>query len=268
MVTTAARALLFAFLTMSGSTYAFAQQQVSRVPPAGLGGYKPTACYAVQPGDTAARLALRFTGNADNRFQAWFQVVNPATGSVISKSRYNTIQSGWHVCVPMEMLRRGLTPPRYELASAASGPQQVADTQTRALDLSVLWWAIPLCVALSGLVLAGAGKYVGHRRVMVDLMSGFGGRFVSEFERPLFRPGTDPVLQSRLRFAPARHRLEILLAPVGRRTYPNLVDHRRNVEYDVDRVLQLLKDSSFSNEPPYAEGRWVVIPFRFDIDRP
>ena len=34
-------------------------------------------CFTVRPGDTAARLAQRFTGNTHNRHQAWFQIVNP-----------------------------------------------------------------------------------------------------------------------------------------------------------------------------------------------
>ena len=40
-------------------------------------------------------------------------------------------------------------------------------------------------------------------------------------------------------------RLDILLAPGAGRRYPNLSDHRSNVEYDVQRVLTLLKDEPF-----------------------
>jgi len=50
-------------------------------------------------------------------------------------------------------------------------------------------------------------------------------------------------------------------------TYPNLVDHRRNVEYDVDRVLHLLRHEPFIGGAPYAEGRWVVIPCRLETGR-
>ena len=99
-------------------------------------------------------------------------------------------------------------------------------------------------------------------------MRGFGDRFIAEFERPLFRrSAVDPAVKSRLRFAPSRHRLEVLLAPADGRTYPNLVDHRKNVEYDVERVQQILRDEPFVSGPLYAEGSWVVIPFRFETDR-
>jgi hypothetical protein len=57
--------------------------------------------------------------------------------------------------------------------------------------------------------------------------------------------------------------LDILVAPSTGRSYPNLADHRNNVEYDVERILAQLGDGQFVNGPLYAEGEWVVIPFRF-----
>ena len=131
----------------------------------------------------------------------------------------------------------------------------------RVLLLFAIGWAL-------GVTWFVAITYVGARRTRLDVMKAFGDRFIREFERPLFRRRVDdsPV-QSRVRFAPARHRLEILLAPADGRTYPNLFDHRRNVEYDVERVLQLLSDDPFINGPLHAEGPWVVIPFFFDINR-
>ena len=99
-------------------------------------------------------------------------------------------------------------------------------------------------------------------------MRGFGNRFIAEFERPLFRrTASDAAVRSRLRFAPSRHRLEVLLAPADGRTYPNLVDHRKNVEYDVERVERILGAEPFVGGPLYAEGSWVVIPFSFETDR-
>ncbi len=204
-------------------------------------------CYAIRSGDTAARLALRFTGSADNRYQPWFQIVNPATATVIRKSRYSIIQSGWHVCVATEMLRRGFTPQQSSLAPSAPAVlvQPGARRETTPIDFSFLWWGAPLFVGVSCLVLA----------------------WISEFERPLFRSAAGPSIKSRLRFAPRRQRLKILLAPGDGRIYPNLVDHRKNVEYDVARVLRLLRDEPFINDPLYAEGSWVVIPCRLDSDR-
>jgi hypothetical protein len=92
----------------------------------------------------------------------------------------------------------------------------------------------------------------------------YGERFVSEFERPLFHRTEASPIKWRLRFAPGRRRMEVLLAPVDGRSYPNLFDHKKNVEYDVDRVRRILRDEPFFDDPPYGEGPWVVIPFRFE----
>jgi hypothetical protein len=228
-------------------------------------------CYPIRPGDTAARLAQRFTGNAHNRHQPWFHIVEPTTATLIPKSHYGRIQAGWHVCVATEMLRPGLG--RRPYAVATSGPPVLLHPGVRqeqtAIDLSFLWWATPL-LAFSGLVLAWvvARKYIVKRRTRLETMKVFGDRFISEFERPLFRRCADePSLRSRLRFAPRRHTVEVLLAPADGRTYPNLSDHRRNVEYDVERVLRLLRNATFKTGPLHAEGPWVVIPFRLETDR-
>ena len=71
---------------------------------------------------------------------------------------------------------------------------------------------------------------------MLVVMKHFAHRFVREFERPLIQQPTERPLRSRLRLSPARARVEILLAPGQGRRYPNLSDHRKNVEYDVVRV--------------------------------
>jgi hypothetical protein len=253
-VTAALRVLPFIFVMTTGSPYAYGQQ---------------VTCYPIQVGDTAARLALEFTGDAHNRRQAWFQIVDPTTSTVIPKSRYAVIQSGWHVCVATRMLRPGTAQPRYELVSSAPVlvPRTDVTPKQTALDLSVLWWATPLFVW--GFVLAWVvtGKYIDERRASLAAMRGFGARFVSEFDRPLFRRcANDPAVRSRLRLSPARHRLEILLVPADGRTYPNLMDHKKNVEYDVARVVRILRDGRFINGALHTEGRWVVIPFRFKTD--
>src|SRR5262245_10397947 len=217
----APRALLFVLAMTTGSIHAFGATQAAR---------GQILCYAVRPGDTAASLARRLTGSADNRHRRWFHIVNPATATAVGKFRYDTIQSGWHVCVPTERLARAqddpISPPQSATVPIEKTPAPGA------IDLRVLWWVVPLSVAVSGLVLAGTGKYVGHRRAVVEIMSGFGGRFVSEFERPLFRRTADAAVTSRLRFAPARRRLEILLAPAAGPQYPNLIDPQRTLEHD------------------------------------
>ena len=243
----------------TGSTYAVGQPE------------RWLTCYPIRPGDTAARLAQRFTGNAHNRHQRWFHIVEPTTATVIPKSHYGRIQAGWHVCVATEMLRDGAA--RRPYAVVTSGSPVLLQTGVRqeqtAIDLSFLWWATPL-LAFSGLVLARvvAGKYIVKRQARLETMKGFGDRFISEFERPLFRRCADePTVRSRLRFAPRRRTMEVLLAPADGRTYPNLSDHRKNVEYDVERVLRLLRNAPFKTGPLHAEGPWVVIPFRLETDR-
>lgn len=243
------RVLLFVFLIASGSTTAQGQ---------------PLTCYPIRPGDTAARLAVRLTGSADNRYQAWFQIVNPATDGFVPKSRYDVIHSGWHVCVATDVIRRGAAP-AYGLGSAPLLKPQIPFTPTASLH--VLWWAIPLAVVVAGLMTPPVSRYLAQRRLLLDVMSGFAARFVTEFERPLFRRNGAPPLRAWVRFTPGRRRLEIRLAPAEGRTYPNLSDHKRNVEYDVGRIFCLLDDEPFINGPLYAEGSWVVIPCRLAIDR-
>ncbi len=114
-------------------------------------------------------------------------------------------------------------------------------------------------------------QILSEREAILNRMRWFGERFVGEFERPLFqypvRRGAGHPVRSRLRFAPRRDRLEILLAPHDGRTYPNLSDHRKNLEYDIERVLHLLGDQPFTSGRLHAEGRWVVIRFDFKTKR-
>jgi hypothetical protein len=189
------------------------------------------------------------------------------TAGLIPKQEYRHIEPGWHVCVATERLRAGLARPAHYRAFPSSGVsgQGVHTPQQPRIDLSVVLWAAPVTALLAAVALAWslAGRHAAERRVIVAIMRGFGDRFVDEFERPLFRTrAVEPALDSRLRFAPYRRRLEVLLAPTSGHTYPNLSDHRKNVEYDVERVLTLLNDAQFVNEPLYTEGRWVVIPLR------
>jgi hypothetical protein len=243
------RALPLVLVVATGSTSVFGQQ---------------LTCFTVRPGDTAARLAQRFTGNSDNQYQTWFQIVKPGAAAFVPKSRYDDIQSGWYACVAPDKLSRASTRPPAQLASSA--PPVVRRTS---VDLTILWVALLFLIG-SGLLVGWVGtlRYIDQRRATLDIMKRFGGQFIAEFERPLFRTqAAESPIRSRLRCAPGRHRLEVLVAPADGRIYPNLVDHRRNVEYDVDRVLQLLKDEPFSrgrpvvNAPLRSEGPWVVIPF-------
>lgn len=258
------RALPVVFIIASGSTAAVAD--VRRSP----GEVRPASqltCFPIRAGDTAARLAERFTGDIHNRQQPWFQIVNTATRSVVPKSRYDEIEPGWRVCVAAEMLRPGLLQPRLVPITSASLPmaQPPVGATIVQVDSRFLWWMLPLALAVSGAGLAWAWKSVDDRRLRIAVLRGFGVRFIHEFARPLCRNATAPPIRSRLRFA--RRSVEILIAPAGGRTYPNLADHIKNVEYDVERVLRLLNEDGFIAGPLYAEGPWVVIPCRVVIDK-
>jgi hypothetical protein len=70
-------------------------------------------------------------------------------------------------------------------------------------------------------------------------------------------------VRSRLRVGVRRGRFSILLAPGEGRVYPNLADHKKNVEYDVDRVMRVIADHAFVSGAPYTKAGWIVVPFQF-----
>ena len=208
------------------------------------------ACSTIQPGDTVARVATRITGDARYRHSARFQIVDPATGRTIPKSRYNRIQAGWQACV-------------QQVPLVVASHQPLA-TSSSPRDPAVF---LVFGVGLVGAVVTARivhRVYFSDRQRTLDVMTAFGTRFVREFERPLIQPVPAPQrIHSRLRARPQRKRLDILLAPSGKGRYPNLADHKDNVLYDIVRVVRLLRDRSFSCGLPYAEGEWVVVPFQF-----
>ena len=228
------------------------------------------ACYPIRPGDTAARLARQLTGHADSRHQPWFQIVEPLSETVIAKRNYSRLQVGWHVCVATERIRGFSVPSAYRATATSGVPTSRARApQPPAIDWPILWWAVLLLMTMTGaFTWVSTRRYLDRRQLLVAYMTAFGQRFVNEFERPLFRNRlADAVSRSRLRLVPRRRRLEILLAPAAGRTYPNLADHRMNVEYDVDRIVTFLDDGRFVSAPLYSEGEWVVIPFHMARNR-
>ena len=217
-------------------------------------------CHTVRRGDTAARLAVRLTNNPANRYEPWFQILDPATSRFVSKAAYDVILPGWRVCIAQELI------------SAPSRPQNnVAPARVRLTAPSLLdrlavtltyWWM--WAVAIVALVAALAVKrYLDEQRAMRNTMTRFAASFVREFERPLPRrhPADRPVA-ARLRCAPHRARLDILLAPTRGHTYPNVFDHKSNLDYDIQRVLRIVPHQPFVHGEPYARGEWVVIPFQ------
>jgi hypothetical protein len=89
-----------------------------------------------------------------------------------------------------------------------------------------------------------------------------GENFVSAFARPLVdaSSGVSPI-QTRLRFVRRKQQLEIAIAPEPGHRYPNLADHKKNLEYDVDRVMRVLGGYVLTG-PPRAAGKWVIVAIR------
>lgn len=225
-------------------------------------------CVTIQRGDTAARLAWRLAGDASDQREPWFQIVDTSTLRVIAKRQYGRIRPGWRACIAEGRGRAGLIAargeslPRHPQLLQFSSPDPIRALATAGVRV---WWGLCLVTAI---VLAWwIAAYSRGRRVVLTAMTVFGERFVREFERPLMRRGSsDRGVHAQLRLKPYRKRLDILLAPHQGRTYPNLSDHRRNVEYDVGRVLRLLNDERFVSERLSGRGRWVIVRCRFTGD--
>jgi hypothetical protein len=221
-------------------------------------------CRPIRAGDTAAKAAQRLTGDRRNWRASWFQIID-AHGRWVQKADYEEIRPGWRVCLAVEQSQPTSTsppgPPDPSPALARRAPP-ASDPRT-SLHLTIVLW-----LAVLGVVMLSAALFVvntwAKRRTLAHVMHRFGGEFVREFGRPwrLYR-GAGPSPQTRLRIMPSRARVEILVSPAPGRTYPNLSDHRSNVEYDVARVIAALKHESFACGQPYVEGEWVVLPFHF-----
>src|SRR5262245_50550507 len=127
----------------------------------------------------------------------------------------------------------------------------------------VVWWLA--LIVIVGVSTATLAVNIWERwQARTREMQRFGRDFVREFARPWSQyRGAGPLPRTRLRISPRRARVDILVAPPPGRTYPNLSDHRINVEYDVARVTAALRREAFTGSPPYAEGEWVVLPFHF-----
>lgn len=132
-------------------------------------------------------------------------------------------------------------------------------------DFVGVWLAMGLVVPWFGWRIVD--RHLTRRKTMTLVMRHFAHRFVDEFERPLRYDARQRAVRSQLRFNLQHDRFDILLTPCAGRRYPNLSDHKKNVEYDLARVMQMLADRSFAYGKPYMRGRWVVVPFRFTADR-
>src|SRR5262249_12544753 len=220
---------------------------------------EPFACYPVQRGDNTSRLAQRITGDASNKYQPWFEMVDVA-GRSVPKSQYDRIRSGWRACVVEKRVKGRPLEARQVATSKAARPVEPAASPPSAkpprisqdlflpslvilrtglsVDPTRIWLgALAVVPALGCLIIGG---YVRRRTTAKVFMRQFASLFVREFERPLLQDAAEPAVRAQLRISADRARLEICLAPGNGRRYPNLSDHRTNVEYDVNRVLSAL----------------------------
>ena len=257
-------------------------------------------CHAIQRGESADQVARRLTGDARNTYKAWFQIMNPSS-RFVPKSQYDRIRAGWRACVLKPALDRasssvnqfkatdaleaseaakargdrdGLATPNAlatadssEGGGASPGPGGSDSLSILgSVNLAVVWLAAAMVLPWFGWRILD--DYLGRRKTISFVMRHFAERFVHEFQRPLVRyHGGERPLRSRLRCSAGRGRFDILLAPGRGRRYPNLSDHKKNVEYDVARVVQLLNDESFVCGPLSTHAGWVVVPFQFQDRR-
>jgi hypothetical protein len=231
-------------------------------------------CWPIAAGDTASGLARRLTGSSDGAYGQAFQIRDPARRMFVPKSQYSRIQSGWQACVARGRVSKApaAQAPSVELANfpmPGTEPTNAAASPAIASGPSVL--------ALAGLVLTD-GPYAltfGAALLLILLSSVVGGAlaprpippdvrlagesFVTAFARPLVdATSAAPPIDARLRFHRRKQQLEISIAPGPGRRYPNLSDHKGNVEYDVERVMRDVGNYVLSN-PPRAVGKWVVV---------
>ena len=209
-------------------------------------------CYQIKRGETAADLAARFQGRAAASDARAFKIVDQHWRPV-ARSEYGAIRPGWLACLT--------TAPVAGTSLQALGtgaPLHEADVGM--IDIGVVSLG---SIIFGALVAKRYGiRYWMRRQERVRQMREFGLEFVREFGRPLTQVrGATPLPFTKLRISPARSRLDILMTPAAGRSYPNLADHRSNLEYDVARVVSVLGRASFVAGRPYAEGRWVVLPF-------
>jgi len=257
-------------------------------------------CNTIRRSESATQVARRITGDSRNAYQAWFQIRNPLS-RFVPKSQYDRIRPGWRACVPRlalhvvaakaipvkgpdvgdaseapespESARALATSAALAVPAALPAAAALAGTADRSrpphlvrtigsLDLIIVWLGAALAVPWFGWRLVDG--YLARRKTAAIVMRHFADRFVAEFERPLVRydVAQRPV-RSRLRFKARPGRFDILLAPGDGRRYPNLSDHKKNLEYDVARVLQVLSDESFVSRALYMQAEWVVVPFIF-----
>jgi hypothetical protein len=259
-------------------------------------------CHPIRRGESAGQAARRVTGDSRNAYRASFQIMNGASRFIPKSQynrvragwRACLVRPSAPIPAPDSLrpdppailavaenvaatggAERGGQADEVDTVSApqiASAPLVLAAPIAAAAvtpltrrpfgnaDLTLVWLAAAIAVPWFGLQIVDG--YLTRRRTAAVLAQHFAHRFISEFERPLARYGdTEPPVKTRVRTA-RRGGFDILIAPGPGRRYPNLTDHKRNVEYDVSRVLAALDDRFFVEGALYTQAEWVVVPFQ------
>jgi hypothetical protein len=235
-------------------------------------------CRPIAAGDTASSLARRLTGKAAAAYGDAFQVRDPARQMFVPKSQYQRLQSDWQACVARGPVAN--TPVAYAPVVEVTAWATVRDKPMIAPTPQPLDRA-PVMLAGTARTLSGGSDAVtiGAAAVLsIMLLAAVAGslapwpippavrrageNFVAVFARPLADTSSGvPPIQTRLRFRRRKQQLEISIAPGPGHRYPNLADHKQNLEYDVDRVISVLGNYVLS-KPPRAAGKWVVVTIR------
>ena len=207
-------------------------------------------CEAVRPGDTAVRVATRLMQRERSWREPKFQIFDPIGARFIPKAHVQQDSPGWQACVVESSPVSAEQSSPVSVAGASRSSTPASGTPTTALRsasvkllLRYTWLSLTLVCFGAASTLLILDESWRRRMTLSRTLEGFGQAFVREFERPLVadRRGRAAVL-ARLNVYPRRGAVDVLVAPVADRRYPNLADHRINVEYDVHRVLTTLDD--------------------------
>ena len=260
-------------------------------------------CQSIRRGESAPQVARRLTGDSRNAYQAWFQIRNASSrfvpksqynairagwqacllkpivqrasakvDDVVASEAPDVSQTRASVISAALPASAAVVQPAVLVTRAADEASQGPRSRARAvafeimraiggLDFAMVWLGAAMVVPWVGWRILD--DHLVRKKTRTIVMQHFATRFVQEFERPLVWSDADRPLRSRVRYSARRGRLDILLAPGKGRRYPNLSDHKKNMEYDVARVVHALADQSFVNGAPYTQAGWVVVPFQF-----
>jgi hypothetical protein len=220
-------------------------------------------CWPIARGDTASSLARRLMGDAERAYSDRFQIRDPSRRMFVPKSQYQRLSTDWQVCVARGAVKTQLLAPAPAVVkSQLLAPAPVVTSAERSPDDVTFAMQIAIAVVLMLLTCSVVAGYVAARPIP-PVMQRAGEAFISEFARPLIDPSSRvPPIAVRLRFVRRAQQLEISIAPGDGRRYPNLVDHKRNVEYDVRRVMRLLGSRFVVSDHLRAAGKWVVVRIR------